>query len=166
MRWIRFAALIIITAIIQEGLINILAVTQLNVKPDLLIILLVFFAIYSSTYEAIIISFTIGFLADLIGHSAMGPHMLSFGILGTLLAYLVGIITVRKMPHQALLIFITTLLTNISTHLLNALKIQQNTQNPYTVIFGIALYSAILGPFLFLPFAWWMRIKTQQLSKH
>jgi len=165
MRWLRFAALIIITAIIQEGLINILAITKLNIKPDLLIILLVFFAIYSSTYEAIITSFAIGFLADLIGHSAMGPHMLSFGILGTLLAHLTGIITVRKMPYQAILIFITASLTNISTHLLNALKIQQNTQNAYIVIFGIALYSAILGPFLFLPFAWWMRIKTQHLSK-
>lgn len=165
MRWVRFIILILIAAVIQAGMINILAVTKFNIKPDLLIILLAFFAIYSSTFDSIITSFSIGFVADLIGRSAMGVHSLAFGIIGTLLALLTSIIAIRKMPYQGLLIFVTALITGLTAHLLNSLKLQNPPESPYILIFGVALFSAILGPFLFLPFAWWMRIKPQQLSK-
>jgi rod shape-determining protein MreD len=109
MRWFRFSLFVIAVTLIQAGLVDIISLV--NVRPDLLLILLVFFAIYCDTTEAIISSFAIGFAADIIG-SAMGPQMISFGLFGTLL--------------------------------------------------GTSLYSAIIGPFLFLPSAWLMRIKTHQ----
>jgi rod shape-determining protein MreD len=103
MRWFRFAVFISLVTILQAGLVDIIAVTTLNIKPDLLLILLVFFATYCNTSEAIITSFTIGFAADLIG-SAMGSQIISFGLFGTALAYLHRVITIRKMPYQALAI--------------------------------------------------------------
>ena len=158
MRWIRFAVLLCLVTVLQAGLLD-----HWNVKPDLLLILLVFFAIYCNTSEAVTTSFTIGFAADIIGTS-MGPQIISFGLFGTLLAYLHRVIAIRKMPYQAAAIFLTGLLAGTLAYFLTFLKGQPTTPNMYTVLFATSLYSAIVGPFLFLPSAWWMRIKTHRFS--
>jgi len=134
-------------------------ISLVNVRPDLLLILLVFFAIYCDTTEAIISSFAIGFAADVIG-SAMGAQMISFGLFGTLLAYLHRFIAIREMPYQSLAIAMTGLLAGGLAFFLTYLKSQTTPPNMFTVLLGTSLYSAIIGPFLFLPSAWLMRIKT------
>jgi rod shape-determining protein MreD len=165
MRWLRFAVLICLVTVLQAGLVNIIAVGRLNIKPDLLLILMVFFSLYCNQQEAIITSFTIGFAADIIG-SAMGPQIISFGLFGTLLSYLHGVIIIKKMPYQALVIFISSLLTAVFVHFLTLLKGQPTTANAYTVVFWTSVYSSIVGPFLFLPTAWWMRIKTHRSGQY
>jgi cell shape-determining protein MreD len=95
----------------------------------------------------------------------MGSQIISFGLFGTALAYLHRVITIRKMPYQALAIFITGLLTGTLAHLLTLLKNQPTPSNIYAVLFGTSLYSSLVGPFLFLPSAWWMRIKTHRFSR-
>ena len=159
MRWLRFAVFILIVTVLQASLLDIIAVTALNIKPDLLLILVVFFAVYCNTSEAIITSFTIGFAADIIG-PAMGPQIISFGLFGTALAYLHRVIAIRKMAYQSAAIFITGFLAGLSVHFLTYLKGQPTGSNIYTFLFGTSLYSSLVGPFLFLPTAWWMRIKT------
>ena len=154
MRWFRFAVLISLVAVLQAGLL-----ASLNIRPDLLLILLVFFAIYCSSSEAIITSFAIGFAADIIG-STMGPQIVSFGLFGTALAYLHRLIAIRKMPYQSLVIFITGLLAGALANLMTSLKGQPTTALIY--LFGTSLYSAVVGPFLFLPLVWWMRIKKRK----
>jgi len=163
MRWFRFAVFILIVTVLQASLVDIVAITRLNIKPDLLLILLVFFSIYCNSSEAVITSFTIGFSADIIG-SAMGPQMLSFGLFGTLLAYLHRVIAIRRVPYQSLAIFITGFMAGILAHFLTFLKGQPTASNIYTVLFWTCLYSSVVGPFLFLPLAWWMRIKTHRFS--
>ncbi len=160
MRWFRFAILITSAAVLQAGFL-----ARWDIRPDLLLILLVFFAVYSSITEAIITSFVIGFAADLIG-SSMGPQIISFGLFGTLLAYLHRLIAIRKMPYQTAAIFTVGLFAALLTYLLSRLISQPHIQNAYALIFATSLYSAVVGPFLFLPFAWWMRIKTQRFGKH
>lgn len=163
MRWSRFAVFVLIVTVVQAGMIDIIAVTRWNIKPDFLLILLVFLAIYCSSSEAIITSFVIGFAADIIGPT-MGPQMISFGLLGTLLAYLHHVISIKKMPYQGFAIFITGFLAGVMSHVLTALKGQPTLPNAFGVIFGASLYSSLVGPFLFLPSAWWMRIKTHRFS--
>jgi len=165
MRWLRFAVFILIVTVLQAGLLDIIAVSRLNIKPDLLLILMVFFSIYCNQPEAVITSFTIGFAADIIG-SAMGSRTISFGLFGTLLSYLHGVITIKKMPYQSLAIFISSLLTGVVVNFLTLLKGQPTGANTYTVLFWISVYSSIVGPFLFLPTAWWMRIKTHRSGRH
>jgi rod shape-determining protein MreD len=161
MRWFRFALLILAVTVIQKGLL-----VRWSSKPDLLIILLVFFAIYYNTSEAIISSFTIGFAADLVGSPMpMGPHMISFGLFGTLLAYLNRVIAIKRMPYQALAIFAASVLTGLLSHLLAYITGEPVVGNIYVVVFVTALYSSIVGPFLFLPVAWWMRIKTNRFAR-
>lgn len=160
MRWFRFAVLILLATILQASFL-----ANLNIKPDLLLILLVFFSIYCNTSDAIISSFTIGFAADLIG-STMGPQMISFGLFGTLLAYLHRFIAIRKMPYQSLAIFVTALLSGWVAHFLSFLKGEPTPPNIYAVVFWISLYSCLVGPFLFLPSAWWMRIRVNRFGRH
>ena len=164
MRWVRFAVLISLVTVLQAGLVDIIAVTTHNIKPDLLLILLVFFAIYSNDSEPIITSFAIGFAADIIG-STMGPETISFGLFGTALAYLRRVIAIRRMPHQSLVIFATSLFAGVLAHLLTLLKGQPAATAIFAVLFGTSLYSSLIGPFLFLPSAWWMRIKTHRLDR-
>ena len=154
MRWLRFALLLCLVMVLQAGVL-----ARLNIKPDLLLILLVFFAVYSDTSEAIITSFSIGFAADIVViGSAMGPQIIGFGLVGTLLACLHRVVAIRKMPYQAAAIFVTGVLAGAVAHFLAVLKGQPPAPN----LFATSLYSAIVGPFLFLPSAWWMRIKTQR----
>ena len=161
MRWFRFAVFILAVTVLQASLLDIIAVTGWNIKPDLLLILLVFFAIYCNTSEAIITSFTIGFAADIIG-STMGPQIISFGLFGTALAYLHRVIAIRKMAYQSAAIFITGLLAGVVVLLLTYLKGQPTGANIYAVLLGTSLYSSLIGPFLFLLIGWWMRIKTHR----
>jgi rod shape-determining protein MreD len=161
MRWLRFAVLILAVTVLQKGLL-----ARWSSKPDLLIILLVFFAIYCNTSEAIISSFTIGFAADLIGSPMpMGPQMISFSLFGTLLAYLNRVIAIKRMPFQALAIFVTSVLAGFLTHLLAYITGEPIPSNIYTVVLVTSVYSSIVGPFLFLPLAWWMRIKVNRYRR-
>jgi len=165
MRWFRFAVLVIVASVLQAGLLELL-----NFKPDLLLILLVFFAIYCKTSDAIITSFAIGFAADIIS-SAMGPQIISFGLFGTALAYLHRVIAIRKIPYQSLVIFITAILTAVFAHLLTFLKLIFLEGRPtppmiFAILLATSLCSALAGPFFFLPAGWWMRIKTYRLRIH
>ncbi len=160
MRWYRFVVLVIIAALLQAGFL-----ARLSVKPDLLIILLVFFAVYCKTTDAIISSFVLGFAADIIGFT-MGPQIISFGIFGTALAYLRRFISIGKRPYQSLAILVVGFLSHCLAHLLTFLKGQPVPQNIYTLLLGTAIFSAAVGPFLFLPFCWWMRIKTRRFGRH
>ena len=159
MRWLRFAVLIILATILQAGVI-----VNFRIRPDLLLVLLVFFAVHSNTNQAIIISFTIGFAADVSMGASMGPQIISFGLFGTLLAYLHRVVNIRRPAYQALAIFVLTLLTALAAWLLNLLKTQAAAFDIRT-LFWSACCSAVIGPFLFRPCAWWMRIKTNRFRR-
>lgn len=169
MRWFRFAVLVIVGTILQTSLVSIVAVTSTNIKPDLLLILLVFFAINFKGTDAIITSFIIGFAADIIGPT-MGPQIISFGLFGTLLSDLRGVIAIRKWPYQSIAIFVIGFLTAGLTYLLVLLKTmflkaEPATSNMYTELFWTPLYSAIVGPIFFLLAEWWMRIKKRRIRR-
>ena len=149
MRWLRFAILILAAAILQKGML-----ARWDYKPDVLLILLVFFAVYNPTTEAIISSFSIGFAADLIG-TTMGPQMISYGLFGTLLAYVRQVVAIRRMPYQSLAILATGLLTGALTHLLAYLfKSEPMPENILVAVLVTSLFSSVVGPFLFPPVAW------------
>jgi len=159
MRWFRFAVLILVASILQAGPVGILALVRPDIKPDLLLILLVFFAIRCNSKDAILASFAIGFVADLSNSTVqlMGPRIISFGLFGMLLSDLSSTIFVRKLLHQFLAIFLMGCLTAGLSGLLMFLRTQSITLNTAVVLWQ-PLYSAVLGPFLFLPTGWWMHM--------
>ena len=160
MRWVRFGVLIILITVLQAGVLQ-----NFRIKPDLLLVLLVFFAVYSNPVHAIITSFTIGFAADISSGSAMGAQVITLGLLGSALAYLHGVITIRRWPAQATAIFILGILAAIATHLLSILKSQPPPLNMRSILLA-SLFSAAVAPFLFPLLAWWMRIKTTRRRRY
>ncbi len=166
MRWFRFAVFILIVTVIQASLLDMVAVTQFKIKPNLLLILLVFFATSSNTTDAIISSFAIGLAADISIGSVMGSHTISFVLFGTALAYLHRVIAIKKISYQAFAIFLTALLIGILAHFLALLRGESTVSNVYSAVLGIALYSAVVGPLFFLPAAWFMRIKTHRFGRY
>ncbi len=166
MRWFRFAVFVSLVAVLQASLLlDIIALPPLGSKPNLLLILLVFSAVYSNTTDAVITSFAIGFAADISIGSTMGSQTISFGLFGTALAYLHRVIAIRKVHYQAIAIFITAFMTGTLTHFLALLRGQSTVSNLYSAILATALYSSIVGPLFFLPAAWFMRIKTHRFSR-
>jgi rod shape-determining protein MreD len=158
MRWFRFAVLILAATVLQTGLMGILAVTGADVKPDLLLILLVFFAVRCSPTDAVVTSFTIGFAADLISPvmGLMGPRIISYGLVGTLLSDLHSIISTRRAVYQAITIFLVGLATAGLTYLLTLLRSETTPANLYVNLLGQPLYSALVGPLLSWPVSAWM----------
>ena len=159
MRWFRFAVLVVIATILQTSFLGVVWVISPDITPNLLLILLVFFAVQSESNDAVITSFVIGFAADLANPAAglMGPRILSYGICGTLLSNLQDVISLRRLPLQGLAIFVVGLLTSILSYLLASIR-------PGVVVIGVAreffwqpVLSAFIGPFLSLPIAWLMR---------
>jgi rod shape-determining protein MreD len=158
MRWFRFAALVLVATILQTSLVGMIGFR--GVKPDLLLILLVFFAISIDPRDAIVASFAIGFAADLSNpiRGLMGPQIISFGVFGTLLSDVHSIISIQRMAHQAVTILIVGSLTALVSYLLTFFRAEPATTHLATQLLWQPLYAAILGPFLFFPMAWWMRI--------
>ena len=166
MKWLRAALLVCFIAVIQAGLANVLAVTSLNIKPDLLLALMVFFAVSSTSRDAIVLSFAIGFAADVIAiGQPMGPRIISFGLIGTMLAHIHNVLVIRKISHQVVAVFFSGLLVFSISNLLTFLANHSAVTHAYTVVLGTSLYSSIAAPFLLLPAAWLMRIKTGPLTR-
>jgi rod shape-determining protein MreD len=156
MHWLRFVALLIVATLLQADLLN--AIEVAGIKPDLHLVLLAFFAIFCEPRVAIITSFSIGLAADLIGPS-MGPGIISFGLMGTGLCYLSKYVSLQTMPFQAAAIFVLGFAAAVFAYILSMFQTQSAYQKSFGALFGTPLYSAIVGPFLFLPIAWWMHIR-------
>jgi rod shape-determining protein MreD len=166
MRWPRFAVLVLVTMLLQASLVDLIAVTRLNVAPDLLLTAMVFFAIRCNTTDAIISSFALGLAADIVATGfPMGPRVISFGLFGTGLAYLRHVITIKKMPYEALAIFIIGLCTGVLVRMLTLLGGRTTGWGGFGVLAGTSIYSAVIGPFMFLLLDWVMRIKNRHSGR-
>ena len=153
MRWPRFAVFIVIMTTLQASIVlDWLSVTNLNIKPDLLLILMVFFAARCSSYDAIIVSFAAGLACDLIS-PPIGPHIISFGLVGSILAHIRNLVIINSTFHQVAAIFLAGLFAEGLARLLASLAGSPLTINTLKITFGTAFYSAVLWLFLGLLFS-------------
>lgn len=164
MHWIRFAVLIVAATILQTSFLGVAWVISPDIRPDLLLILLVFFAVQTEGNDAVITSFIIGFAADLANPTAglMGPRIISYGLFGTLLNTLHNVVSLRRLPLQGLAILILGLLTTTFSYLLAHIRPGPVSISVARELFWQPLLSACIGPFLSLPVGWWMRINEKR----
>ncbi len=164
MQWFRFAVLVLVTSVVQAGFADLVSIGHQNVRPDLLLILLVFFATHGEGRDAVITSFVIGLAADLAhpGAGLMGPRILSYGLLGTLLSDLNSVLLIRRMSHQAIAIFVVGAFVCLLSFALARLRVPQSAAGLGRELYWQPLLSALIGPFLFWPVAWWMRISRKR----
>jgi len=160
MRWFRFALLVVAATILQTSFLGVVWVISPDITPNLLLILLVFFATHSESNDAVITSFVIGFAADLASPAAglMGPRILSYGLFGTLLSNLQDVISLRRLPLQGVAVFVMGLLTSILSYLLAYIRPGAVVISMAREFFWQPILSAFIGPFLSLPMAWLMHL--------
>ena len=143
MHWLRFTLILLLVSLLQaSGLSDAISVTALHIKPNFLLILLVFFAVNCDAYDAVIASFAIGFAADITG-AFMGPFFLAFGILGSVLAHIRQVILLRRTLHQAIIILVVGFLAGIIAQLLALFKVPAGLSYGFWLLTGTALYSAL-----------------------
>jgi len=169
MRWLRFSLLVLFVAVLQASMaMNVVAITQMRISPDLLLILLVYLAIKCDSYDAIITSFALGLAVDIISPS-MGPYFLSFGIIGTGLAHVRKIILLKRTQQQAATIFIVGVIAGCVAKILAGLTGTTSPVNSVFAIFAASAYSAIVY-FLIKWFvdaaARWMGIGVHRFGVH
>jgi len=152
--------LILVASILQTG-VGAMRIAQPDITPNLLLILLAFFAFRADPTDAIITSFAIGLAADLSHPTAsrlMGPWIISYGLFGTLLSDLSGTLSPRRLSYQAATLFLLGFLTAGLAYLLTMLRADRLVAHLTAELFWQPLYSAVLGPLLFWPIGWWMRM--------
>lgn len=161
MRFISYAVIILAVTLLQAShLLELIGVTELSIKPDLLVILMVFFAVNCEPGEAILLCFATGFAADIIS-LPMGTYTVSFGIIGSALVYIRSYIMIRRMLRLAITIFIASIFISGLSQLLVHLKGKPLPPNAWSLFLGKSIYSAVLGPYVCLAFmsvAQWMGI--------
>jgi len=114
MYWIRFSLVVLIATVLNaSSMLNAVALGGYNIRPDLLLVLLLFFSSSAKSFDAIITSFAIGFAAD-ISTGIIGPYCLSFGLFGSLVSQLHGVVLMKRMIHQGLAIFVIGMCAGIT----------------------------------------------------
>jgi len=150
MRWFRFSILLLFLTLLDAGnLLNSISLSGFNIRPDLLLILLVFAAINCETSDAIIASFAIGFAADISG-SAIGPFTISFGLVGSLISQMHKVVIMKRIVHQAAAIFVTGVVVGVLVQFLTFFKTGETASNVYIIVLGSCFYSALVGPVIWL----------------
>jgi rod shape-determining protein MreD len=159
MRWIRFAVLVLAASILQASLMDMLRVRH-DVKPDLLLVLLVYFGTRCNSTDGVITSFAIGFVADLVSpiRGVMGPRIISFGLFGTLLSDVQGVFSLKRPLYQGGAIFFIGVLTSVLSYLLASLRAEGGQTSLLALFLWQPLYSGILGPLFSLLVGWWMHM--------
>ena len=159
--------LLLATLLNAGNVLNTISVTSLQIKPDLLLITLVFFSINIATTDAVAASFAIGFAADIAG-GTMGPCMITFGVIGSFISQLQRVVVMKRMIHQAAAIFVIALVAGGMVQLLSSFKTDESVSNVCRMILGGAAYSAVAGPLVWMflsTMASWLGVQPRQHSR-
>jgi len=154
MKWIPFIIFLTIAMLLaSSSLLDYISIGNYNIKPSLMLIVMVFFAINCEPAEAIACSFVIGLAADMSSSAmVMGPHTVSFGIIGTAISFLRGDIIMKRLVYQAICIFASGLLAGTMVEAMIFSKLSGHTLNSFPVIAMTTIYSAVIGPFIWIFF--------------
>lgn len=158
MRWFVFVIVLLAAMILQGGnLLNFTALTDYNIRPNVLIILFIYLAVNIEPPFAIAAAFFVGFGADTVA-LPMGPNMISFVLLATALSGSRILLRTKSLVLQGVLIFITAIVSIIFSSLL-AYIFKGSTIGHFTYkLFTASLYSALVGPFIWLALDWITRL--------
>lgn len=155
MRWIPFIIVLLIVMLISSSsLPDIISLSNYNIQPSLLLIVMLFFAVNCEMSNAIACSFIIGLAADICSSSmTMGPYTISFGIVGTAISFLQSPLIMKSLIYQMICIFASGLIIESMAEAMVYSKLSGLTLNSFSVIMMVTLYSALIGPFIWLLFS-------------
>jgi rod shape-determining protein MreD len=143
MHWTRLVLVILLATILQLMLNNFL---NIAFRPDLLIIVMVFFVANTEGNWPIIAAFTAGFAADLISMS-MGPHTIAFGVTGSLLALARRSVTLDNAVFVGIAVFVICYVAGLFSQFLISFR-QPTPSGAYLSLLWASLASAVIGPYI------------------
>jgi rod shape-determining protein MreD len=150
MRWILYSLVLLAAALLDGGnLLNTIALGSGHVRPVMLTIVLVFSCLNSRRKDAVGCAFVVGFAADL-ASAAMGPHMIIYGIVGVALNSMSHMVSMKRIIHQCLVIFLVSLLAQFPAAWLEAWKTGQDMSGLVSITLGTALYTTVFAPVVWL----------------
>ena len=150
MKWIRFIILLLVLTLMNvHSLMDYIAIGSLDIKPDLLLILLVFVSINCNPYDTLIAGFAIGFASDISGE-AMGPATLMYGLFAGAISFIRQVVIMKRAVHQGLAVFIVGVLSGFMIELMTLLKTGECVSSVFKVVTMTALYSAVAAPFVWV----------------
>lgn len=168
MRWFLFSVILLIAMLLEAGnLLKLFAFGGWYIHPSILITLLVYYALACQARDAIIISFLIGFAAD-ITTGLMGPHTLCFGLMGLLLNQSNQVLLVQRAVYKVLVVFSVYLVAETFSHWIGLLKEPTSQSNYYSIMLFTGIYSAVISPVLWSilsALSGWVNIKKSRSSR-
>ncbi len=129
MRWIPFALLLYLTAVLQTALVPFIEIQA--VRPDLMVVLAVYYAMHARRYDALIACWIVGLVADLAGtsytqagYSNLGISALTLGLIGLAIVNMRELTFRESMTSQLIITFAAKLSLNlaIGSHMLYVLN--------------------------------------------
>lgn len=148
MRWITIIVILLFFTILDSGNIsNYISVSQLNIKPEILIILLAFLSSKLEGRDCVLASFLIGFMAD-VSSTTIGPAILAYGIAGYGFSNIKDVLVLNRMRYQAITVFLLAVVVISLVEALTYFKIHQASPSIIMTVLGKSLYTALLAPFV------------------
>jgi rod shape-determining protein MreD len=148
MRWFYFAATVLVLTLINAGsVIELITVSSFDIRPDLLIPALAFFACIFDRRDAIIASFMIGFMADISG-TTMGPALVAYGIVGSSFSSMRDVLLMDRKRNRFMAVFLISLFVMAIVDILTGIKTGQHISRPFVTVPLSSFYTAIIGVML------------------
>lgn len=152
MKTFLFIIVLFVSMILQAGNItNCISFGELYIKPDILLILMVYLATVSEPIAAVIISFILGMAADTI-MLPPGPFMISYLLVGTVISNLKKMQLSDNAVFQGVLVFLACAAVLSLSELLKFITNHPVSSHLLTRIFATSFYSAVLTPFVWFFF--------------
>lgn len=154
MRWIPFIILLYVGAVLQTTIVPVVEIHE--IRPDLLIILAVYYALMAPRYDALLACWCIGFLIDLCSagyttHSNVGVHAVGLGVAGILIVGLRDY-TIQDSPLTQMLycLFTKIFVTGVMVlHMAYVLDVDNIVGRFMAVGCWEAVYTGLLAPYAF-----------------
>ncbi len=152
MHWIAFAILAYVVCVLQTTIMALIEVH--HVRPDLLILVAVFYALLARRGDALIAAWILGLAADLNGLSlhergAVGVHALAFGFCALLTCRFREIVFREHLLTYAVTVVVWTLVTYAAEAAHFAYTLHAWDRFSLWLVYGVytAAYTSILAPY-------------------
>ncbi|MBA7663037.1 hypothetical protein ES703_71070 [subsurface metagenome] len=152
MRRIAPLILLLFLAILQATLLNRLSI--LGIKPDLLLILVIFIGLYKGPISGAWYGFLAGILLDLFSPTPLGTNAFSKTVLGFLAGAVAPLLYFKAPFTQGLLLFIGMFLEGMILFiLLSSFHLAPPFRHCFLyIILPASLYTSLLAPLFFYAF--------------
>lgn len=141
---VRYALLMVLAVLIQTSWAHKLSI--LGVRPDFVLLVVVYVGIASGQIEATVLGFVSGFLLDVYNPAFMGVNALAYSVVGFAVGYSREGIVAEELTVQGVVVFVAGLMQNLIFFVFSSIS------NPGAIIpsflrfgLGSAVYTAAAG---------------------